>query len=635
MRILGISAFYHDAAACIVRDGNVLAAAQEERFSRRRHDASFPRLAIEACLRIANCSIDDIDLVCFYEKPHRKFARILSNAGRQAPSGFGVFNQALDAWTADKLWVDTAIKDAILAMSPSKGFLARWDARVIYAEHHISHAASAFLPSPFKEAAILTVDGVGEWATTMLAKGSIAERGNPIITPLMELHYPHSLGLLYSALTAFLGFKVNSGEYKVMGLAPYGRPLHVDRIRQLISIGADGAFSISSSAFTFMHDVGMYDKKRLTALLRVPERVPDELLTQDHMDLAASLQVVIEDVMLALARKAKQETGANALCLAGGVALNCVANGRLLREGIFKDIWVQPASGDAGGALGVALWAWHCLHEGRRPYVAGQDGMAGALLGPEFNDAEIDGALVSAQLPGETVPANRIATATAAELARGRVVGNFQGRMEFGPRALGARSILADPRSKTAQREVNLKVKFRESFRPFAPAVLRERVREWFELEGMSGAQLGGPDGYDSPYMLLVAPVAASKRLPISADEEQRFGIDLLNVPRSVIPGCTHVDYSARIQTVERTRHPAFHAVISEFDRLTGVPVLLNTSFNVRGEPIVCTPQDAIRCFLGTGIDTLVMGNRLIRREDVPAHLIETARCHRDAFLPD
>jgi len=637
MLILGISAFFHDSAACLVEDGKILSAVQEERFTRIKHDASFPHHAILACLRAAGRSIEDVELVVFYEKPHRKFSRIITTAGRSFPKGFAVFQQALSLWWKEKLWVDRRIIHGIHNISPTNGQVMRWDGRPMFCDHHISHAASAFYPSPFEEAAIVVVDGVGEWATTTIWNGHDNTRSIPEVELLRSIDYPDSLGLLYSAMTAFLGFKVNSGEYKVMGLAAYGQPRYEKQIRDhLINLRDDGSFSIRLKNFRYTNDLTMFQKKHWEQIFGIKARTTEAKLTQDHMDIAASVQAVVENAMLGIAREAHHLTGHKALCLAGGVALNCVANGRILREGPFSDVWIQPAAGDAGGAVGAALWAWHSVCENKKINDHDEDYMRGSLLGTSHDDADILETFKKWKIEPEILENEAVAKRAAQEIAEGRVIGFFQGPMEFGPRSLGARSILADPRSEVAQRTVNLKVKFRESFRPFAPAILRERVNEWFELDGHKDSHLGEKGkGYGSPYMLLVASVSKDKRLAIPKEAEGLFGIDLLNIPRSKIPACTHVDYSARVQTVDGKHNPIFYDLIYEFDKLTGVPVVLNTSFNVRGEPIVCTPDDAVRCFLGTGIDTLMIGNFLVRRENVDAEIIAQMANYEEAFQLD
>ena len=596
--ILGVSAFYHDSAACLLRDGEIVAAAQEERFTREKGDDSFPSRAIEYCFASAGIGTGDLTAVAFYDKPLLKFERILETYLGVAPRGFKSFLKAGPLWVKDKLYTDKAIRDG----------LGGYKGRVLYAEHHESHAASAFFPSPFEEAAILTVDGVGEWATASVGMG----RGSAIDL-LKELHWPDSLGLLYSAFTYHAGFKVNSGEYKVMGLAPYGEPRFVDAIyRELIDLREDGSFTLDQRYFNYLTGLTM-TSPAFDELFGGPPRVPESPLTQREMDLARSIQVVCEEVILRMARTVHRETGASALCMAGGVALNAVANGRVLREGPFDRIWIQPAAGDAGGAVGVALLAWHRYfgkpRAGPLPAAPTElpDAMRGAYLGPAYTADEIEGALRSAGAVYQRLGEDAIVERVADLLANEQVVGWFDGRMEFGPRALGARSILADPRSPRMQALINLKIKFREGFRPFAPSVLRGRAREYFELD------------VESPYMLIVAPVAEARRKPAAPPEGELWGIDRLNVPRSDIPAVTHLDYSARIQTVSADRSPRYHKLISEFDRRTGCPLIVNTSFNVRGEPIVCTPADAHRCFMRTHLDYLAIGPFLLAKSDQPA----------------
>jgi carbamoyltransferase len=611
MNVLGISAFYHDSAAALVCDGRVVAAAQEERFTRRKHDAAFPTNAARWCVAQAARAGTPIDRVAFYDKPFLKFERLLETYLAFAPRGFTSFRKAMPIWISEKLFQKDLLCRELRMIDERLGD----PDRLLFAEHHFSHAASAFYPSPFAEAAVLTMDGVGEWATTSAGVGRGAE-----LTLTKEIHFPHSLGLLYSAFTYYTGFKVNSGEYKVMGLAPYGEPRLAQAILDhLIDLKPDGSFRLDLDYFDYCTGLTMTNG-RFDALFGGPPRGANELLTQRHMDLAASIQAVTEEVVLRLARALAAETGMRALCLAGGVALNCVANGRVLRDGCFEDIWIQPAAGDAGGAVGAALAACH-HHEGLpRPSSNGPDGMSGAYLGPDYAQAEIEACLASAGARFTVLSDDAVLDETARALAAGQAVGWFQGRMEFGPRALGGRSILADPRSPTMQKTLNLKVKYRESFRPFAPSVLREDVAEWFELDA------------DSPYMLLVAPVKESRQRPMSAADRALFGIDKLNVPRSEIPAVTHVDYSARVQTVHRDTNPRYHALISRFRALTGCPVLVNTSFNVRGEPIVCTPEDAFSCFMGSEIDILVAGNCVARKQDQDPAL---RRDYKDRFEPD
>ncbi|MGI8402131.1 MAG: carbamoyltransferase family protein [Gemmatimonadaceae bacterium] len=623
MLILGISAFFHDSAACIVRDGVVVAAAQEERFSRKKHDPGFPTKAIQYCLAAAGATFDDVDHVGFYEKPHLKFERILANYAISFPKGFETFKRAVPNWFESKLWLPSLITDELVRLSPSAGKRIKWGGRLVFSEHHAAHAASAFYPSPFREAAILTVDGVGEWATTTLAEGTTDDRRIPRIEFLSELRYPDSLGMLYAAFTAYLGFKVNSGEYKVMGLAPYGTPRFAPLIlEKLVELLPDGSFRLNMEYFSFPYDWVMV-RDSFSSLFGLPPRSSETLLTETHFDIASSLQHVTNTIVYRMANHLQAQTGKRKLCMAGGVALNCVANGLLWSNGPFEDIWIQPAAGDAGGALGVALYIWHDVLRERRAGSAGdKDLMQGAYLGPSFQPIEIKSALNDRGIIYKELDYDEI-TDVAANLLRDQaVIGWFQGRMEFGPRALGARSILGDARSPRMQRTMNLKIKYRESFRPFAPSVLREHVSEWFDLEAKQGSQLGRPgEGYDSPYMLLVAQVRADKCAPMSAEEHELFGIDKLNVVRGAIPACTHVDYSARIQTVDAQTNPRFHALLSAFNEKCGVPLLVNTSFNVRGEPIVCTPNDAINCFLGTELDALIMENILVLKADIPKRM--------------
>ena len=595
MHILGISAFYHDSAAALVRDGEIVAAAQEERFSRKKHDSRFPIHAVEFCLAQAGVRLAAVDYVAFYDKPFLKFERLLETYVAFAPSGLRSFQMAIPLWVREKLFQKSLLHKKLKRLGEDFD----WTNRLLFTEHHQSHAASAFYPSPFEEALILTMDGVGEWATTSVALG----RGNRLEI-LKEIHFPHSLGLLYSAFTYYTGFKVNSGEYKVMGLAPYGTPRYSQKILDhLLDLKPDGSFHLNQEYFNYCTGLTMTNSK-FDQLFGGPPRQPDQLLTQRHMDLAASVQDVLEEVVLRMTRSLVSETGARNLCLAGGVALNCVANGKLLRDGKFERIWVQPAAGDAGGALGAALAAYYSFQGQPRKVNGCGDRMHGSYLGPEFSQRDIELRLtkLGAKYAIHSDPA--LLEECVDALVEEKAVGWFQGRMEFGPRALGARSILGDPRSPRMQSMLNLKVKFRESFRPFAPSVLRERVAEWFELD------------CDSPYMLLVADVVESRRRPITAEQQKLFGIDKLNVPRSDIPAVTHVDYSARIQTVHRETNPRYHSLLQRFNERTGCPVIVNTSFNVRGEPIVATPEDAFRCFMGTNIEVLAIGNCLLYKED-------------------
>jgi carbamoyltransferase len=588
MRVLGLSAFYHDSAAALVEDGRIVAAAQEERFTRKKHDAGFPRHALAYCLDASGINLDGVDHVVFYDKPFLKFERLLETYLSFAPAGFKSFRMAIPLWLREKLFQKQLLRDELRRFS--KKF--SWNEKLLFTEHHQSHAASAFFPSPFSEAAILTMDGVGEWATTSVAFG----RSNQV-TMLKELHFPHSLGLLYSAFAYYIGFKVNSGEYKVMGLAPYGAPKFAKLILDhLVDVRPDGTFWLDQSYFDYCAGLRMTNEK-FADLFGGPARQPEELLTERHMDLAASIQAVAEEIVLRLTRSLAAETGAENLCLAGGVALNCVANGRVLRDGKFKRLWIQPAAGDAGGALGAALAAYHIYKGKPREAAATLDGMNGAYLGPGFDDDDSAERLTAVGARFARLDDNGLIRQAVADLSEGRVLGWFQGRMEFGPRALGNRSILADGRSPKIQSLLNLKVKYRESFRPFAPAVLRGDVADWFELDA------------DSPYMLLVANVVPHRRRAMTAEQQALFGIAKLNVPRSEIPAATHVDYSARVQTVHPETNPRFHALLSGFKAATGCPVLVNTSLNVRGEPIVNTPEDAFRCFMGTELDRLAVGN--------------------------
>jgi carbamoyltransferase len=597
VRILGISAFYHDSAACLVEDGRVVAAAQEERFTRKKHDANFPHNAARYCLDAGGTRVDAVDYIAFYDKPFLKFERLLETYLAFAPRGFRSFRMAMPLWLKEKLFQKLLLRDELKKLGSDVDV----ESKLLFAEHHQSHAASAFFASPFAEAAVLTMDGVGEWTTTSAGIG----RGNQLeITK--ELHFPHSLGLLYSALTYHLGFKVNSGEYKVMGLAPYGEPKHVDLfLDHLMDLKPDGTFRLDMSYFDYCTGLTMTNENFDRLFGAAPRKI-DELLTPWHMDVAASLQKVTEEVMLRLTRSLARETGAKNLCLAGGVALNCVGNGKILRDGSFEQIWIQPAAGDAGGAVGAALSAYHLYAGNPRPANGGgngHDAMAGSYLGPSFAQDEIERRLSAAGACFERYDDDALIASTVDGLVAGNAVGWFQGRMEFGPRALGARSILGDPRSPTMQKTLNLRVKFRESFRPFAPAVLREDVADWFDLD------------VDSPYMLLVADVLKRRQRQMTNEEQSLFGIDKLNVPRSDIPAVTHVDYSARVQTVHRDTNPRFHALLAAFKARTGCPVLVNTSFNVRGEPIVCTPDDAFRCFMGSEIELLVAGNCILRKD--------------------
>ena len=617
MRILGLSAFYHDSAAALVEDGRTVAAAQEERFTRRKHDAGYPRHAIDFCLGQAGTTLDAVDRVAFYDKPFLKFERLLETYVAFAPKGFRSFSMALPLWVKEKLFQKSLLRRSLQELAED----VDWDAKLLFAEHHQSHAASAFYPSPFHEALVLTLDGVGEWATTSVGVG----RGNEL-EMVRELHFPHSLGLLYSAFTFHIGFKVNSGEYKMMGLAPYGEPKHTAAILDnLIDLKEDGTFRLNLDYFDYGAGLKMTNRK-FDALFGGPPRRPEEPITQRHMDLAASMQAVVEEAVLRLTRSLRKEVGLPSLCLAGGVALNCVANGKILQDGRFDDVWVQPAAGDAGGALGAALLASHRLFQAPRSRGAAAganngDAMRGAYLGPEFSPEQVRQALDGANASYRELAEGELIDAAAEALAAGKAVGWFQGRMEFGPRALGNRSILADPRSPAMQKTLNLKIKHRESFRPFAPSVLRTDAADWFDLQ------------QDSPYMLLVANVKAARLQPPDAMDGAPSGFDRLASVRSDIPAVTHVDSSARVQTVHEETNPRYHALLRAFKAKTGCPVLVNTSFNVRGEPIVCTPADAFRCFMGTDLDCLAIGNCLLRKEDQdPAGKVEN---YEASFEPD
>ena len=588
--ILGLSAFYHDSAACLVRDGEIVAAAQEERFTRVKHDPNFPANAVRYCLQEAGIGVKDLHCIGFYDKPLLTFERLLETHLGTAPLGIRLYWKSMVVWLKKKLWIPQLIQSELDCEVP-----------VLFGDHHESHAASAFYPSPYEEAAIMTLDGVGEWTTTSYGYG----RGSEIHT-LADIKFPHSLGLLYSAFTYFTGFKVNSGEYKLMGLAPYGEPKYVDRILDnLLDLKDDGSFKLNTRYFNYISGLTM-TSPAMDELFDGPPRQPEALLTQREMDLARSCQVVTEEVMLRIARKAHQETGSKNLCMAGGVALNCVGNGRILREGPFENMWIQPAAGDAGGALGVALALWYHHLDNPRTAEGQRDAMRASLLGPEYDDEAVSRFIEEQGGTGDRLTADEFPIRVAEQLAAGKVVGFFQGRMEFGPRALGARSILGDPRSTETQSVMNLKIKFRESFRPFAPTVLREHVHEYFDLDA------------DSPYMLQVAPVKEERQIAMSDEQQNLFGIEKLNVPRSDIPAITHVDYSARVQTVRREDNPCYYDVIKAFQSLTGYPVVVNTSFNVRGEPIVQSPEDAYRCFMRTEMDFLVLGSYLLDKKDQP-----------------
>jgi carbamoyltransferase len=594
--ILGISAFYHDSAACLVRDGQIVAAAQEERFTRKKFDARFPVNAIRYCIQAGGISLAELKYVVFYDKPLIKFERLLETYVAFSPKGIKSFLAAMPVWLKEKLLLKNVLQQELVSLDGVK----KSDLPpMLFGEHHESHAASAFYPSPFESAAVLCMDGVGEWATTSAWTGD----GNTL-TPLWEIHFPHSLGLLYSAFTYYTGFRVNSGEYKVMGLAPYGQPKYVQAIYDnLIDLKDDGTFRLKIDYFNYCTGLTMTNGK-FDDLFGGPPRKPETLLTQRDMDLARSIQEVTEEVMLRLARSLHRETGAENLCLAGGVALNCVGNGRILREGPFKRLWIQPSAGDAGGAVGAALTAWHKLENGVRSVNGSKDSMQGSFLGPCYSNEEIEQFLRAKEAPFERLSDEVLFDRVAQELADGKVIGWFQGRMEFGPRALGARSILGDARNPKMQSVMNLKIKFRESFRPFAPSVLRERVSDYFALDT------------DSPYMLLVAPVVEKRRIAPTKEQQSLWGIELLNVPKSDIPAATHVDYSARIQTVHEETNPRYYKLLKAFEARTGCGLLVNTSFNVRSEPIVCSPEDAYRCFMRTAIDILVLENCLLHKAD-------------------
>ncbi len=596
MYILGISAYYHDSAACLIHDGKVVAAAQEERFSRIKHDSSFPYKAIEYCIHEAAIDPSKIENVVFYEKPFLKFERLLETYLAFAPRGFRSFAAAMPIWIKEKLYQKYNLIKSLESIFEDN---INWSQKLLFSEHHLSHAASAYYPSPFNRAAVLTLDGVGEWSTTSLAVGNGKK-----LKVIKEIHFPHSLGLLYSAFTYYTGFRVNSGEYKVMGLAPYGEPKYADLIKShLIEIKEDGSFHLNMSYFDFCIGLTMTNEK-FHNLFGGPPRKAETELSQREMDLAASIQKVTEEVVIKLAKGIAKETGEKNLCLAGGVALNCVANGILSREDIFDNIWVQPAAGDAGGALGAALAAWHISLDKDRFHSDQRDEMSGSYLGPSFRNGDIEHFLNNCGAIFHKLDEQKLIEKVSSSLIEEKAIGWFQGRMEFGPRALGNRSIIADPRSKFMQKQLNLKVKYRESFRPFAPSILYEYTSKWFEHNG------------SSPYMLLVADVKENQRLQMNDEQKNLFGIDKLNVPRSSVPAITHVDYSARIQTVHADTNPKYHSLISHFNDLTGCPLVVNTSFNVRGEPIVCTPADAFRCFMGTELDVLAIGNYLLYKTE-------------------
>jgi carbamoyltransferase len=591
--ILGISAFYHDSAACILVDGKIVAAAQEERFTRKKHDPNYPHNAIDFVLKYANLKLSDVNQIVFFEKPFLKFERILETYVAFAPRGFVSFAKAMPLWIKEKLFQKNFLFNKLKKHDPN----FKSDENIFFSDHHLSHAASAFFPSPFNEAVVLTADGVGEWATTTVAIGK-----NENLEIKKEIHFPHSLGLLYSAFTYYAGFKVNSGEYKLMGLAPYGKPIYEDKVKQLVDLKEDGTFRLDQKYFNYATGLTMTNEKFNDLFGQKPRNPQNEKITQFHMDIAASIQKVTEDIMINLAKSIRKEYPIRNLCLAGGVALNCVANGKILKEKIFDNIWIQPAAGDAGGSLGAALALWH-IDQGNKRSINLDDDMKGSYLGTEFNQDEIETELKTVGANFETLEYEELIDKTAELLSNEKVVGWFQGRMEFGPRALGARSILGDPRSDKMQKNLNLKVKFRESFRPFAPSVLREDLSEWFEMN------------VDSPYMLLVADINSNKKIQMTNEQRKLFGIDKLNIKRSEIPAVTHVDYSARIQTVTKNTNNRYYDLIAKFKEKTGCPVLVNTSFNVRGEPIVNTPTDALNCFMGTELDYLIIGNCILDKK--------------------
>ena len=588
--ILGISAFYHDSAACILIDGKIIAAAQEERFTRKKHDPNYPHNAIEFVLKYANLKLSEIDQVVFFEKPFLKFERLLETYVAFAPKGFVSFAKAMPLWIKEKLFQKNLLFNKLKKHDENY----KSDKNIFFSDHHLSHAASAFFPSPFNEAVILTADGVGEWATTTVAVGK-----NENLEIKKEIHFPHSLGLLYSAFTYYTGFKVNSGEYKLMGLAPYGRPVYEDKVKQLIDLKEDGTFRLDQKYFNYATGLTMTNEKFNNLFGHKPRNPQNEEITQFHMDIASSIQKVTEEIMINLAKSIREEYGISNLCLAGGVALNCVANGKILKEKIFDNIWIQPAAGDAGGSLGAALALWH-IDQGNKRLVNLNDDMKGAYLGNEYNQKEIERELTALGANFETLNYDELINRTAELLSNEKAIGWFQGRMEFGPRALGGRSILGDPRSDKMQKNLNLKVKYRESFRPFAPSILREDLSEWFDMN------------VDSPYMLLVANINSNKKIEMTTEQKQLFGIDKLNIKRSEIPAVTHVDYSARVQTVTKNTNNRYYDLIAMFKKKTGCPVIVNTSFNVRGEPIVNTPSDAFNCFMGTELDYLVIGDCIL-----------------------
>jgi len=599
--ILGISAFYHDSAAALIIDGEIIAAAQEERFTRKKHDAAFPSNAIDYCLSEAGINLSKVDYVAFYDKPFLKFERLLETYVAYTPRGFSSFAKSMPLWLGEKLFLKTTLTRQLQEKDPNFN-----EQKLLFGEHHLSHAASAFYASPFENAIVLTLDGVGEWATTTVAIGD----GNKLDI-VKEIHFPHSLGLLYSAFTYYIGFRVNSGEYKVMGLAPYGEPKYKNLImKYLIDLKSDGSFRLDQSYFNYASGLTMVNQKFIS-LFGEPVRNPDiDKLSQFHMDIAASIQAVTEDIVLSITRSLSNEYDIPNLCLAGGVALNCVANGKILKDASYKKIWIQPASGDAGGALGCAMMVWY-KHLGNTRKTKDFDSMKGSYLGPSYEQKEIEKELINCKAKFQSVNEKSMIEIAAQALANGKAIGWFQGRMEFGPRALGNRSILGDPSSETMQKVLNLKVKFRESFRPFAPSVLREDVSDWFELN------------HDSPYMLITADVKENKRIEMSEVEKSLFGIDKLNIKRSNIPAVTHIDYSARIQTVHRSTNPLYYSLIKKFKEKTKFPILVNTSFNVRGEPIVCTVEDAFRCFMGNGLDMLIVGNCVVNKDEQKTTMVE------------
>ena len=599
--ILGISAFYHDSAAALIVDGEIIAAVQEERFTRKKHDAAFPSNAIDYCLSEAGINLSKVDYVAFYDKPFLKFERLLETYVAYTPRGFSSFAKSMPLWLGEKLFLKTTLTRQLQEKDPNFN-----EQKLLFGEHHLSHAASAFYASPFENAIVLTLDGVGEWATTTVAIGD----GNKLDI-VKEIHFPHSLGLLYSAFTYYIGFRVNSGEYKVMGLAPYGEPKYKNLImKYLIDLKSDGSFRLDQSYFNYASGLTMVNQKFIN-LFGEPVRNPDiDKLSQFHMDIAASIQAVTEDIVLSITRSLSNEYDIPNLCLAGGVALNCVANGKILKDASYKKIWIQPASGDAGGALGCAMMVWY-KHLGNTRKTKDFDSMKGSYLGPSYEQKEIEKELINCKAKFQSVNEDSMIEIAAQALANGKAIGWFQGRMEFGPRALGNRSILGDPSSETMQKVLNLKVKFRESFRPFAPSVLREDVSDWFELN------------HDSPYMLITADVKENKRIEMSEVEKSLFGIDKLNIKRSNIPAVTHIDYSARIQTVHRSTNPLYYSLIKKFKEKTKFPILVNTSFNVRGEPIVCTVEDAFRCFMGNGLDMLIVGNCVVNKDEQKTTMVE------------